>query len=355
MRDMGIIGNMPGYFEYVETTRPYDGYWHSVRNVVTIVLLGSLCGLRNLPMIREWAAGERVTEYLQKMGIPRVPSYSHMMVVLGLIEPVSLGLAMESWIVKVVSAVGKTIAMDGKTERSTEKMGTYESAVHIVSAHMSELGLTIGTEAVAGKSNEMCNERERQFTCSSHQSIKPAVRELIKRLDLKDALIVADALNCQKDTAEAIVEAGADYLLEVKNNQPNLCDGISELFAVDERMDLIENDKAAIELDKHGGRKEYRAAYVRHDVEKLMTGHEWPGLACMGAINRQVEANNVTSDEWHYYISSREMGPEELLRHARLEWGVESMHWLLDVHFWEDKMRLYNENSVKNLNIIHNV
>ncbi|MCL1792571.1 MAG: hypothetical protein FWG34_01745 [Oscillospiraceae bacterium] len=64
----------------METTRPYDGYWHKIKNVVTITLLGSLCGLRNLPMIHEWAAGEKVTEYLQKMGIPRVPCYSHMTV-----------------------------------------------------------------------------------------------------------------------------------------------------------------------------------------------------------------------------------------------------------------------------------
>jgi predicted transposase YbfD/YdcC len=333
---MGIMGNMPGYFENVETTQVYDGYWYKVKNIITIVLLGSLCGLRNLIMIHEWAKGEKVAEYLQKIGIPRVPCYSQLTVIMGIVEPKSLGQAFESWMVKLVGAEGRTLALDGKTSRSTEKMGTYGQAVHIVSAYMSELGLTIGTEAVAGKSNEI-----------------PAVRELIKRLDIKDALIVADALNCQKETVDAIIEAEADYLLQVKGNQQNLHEGIKWLFDTDDRIELIESDNAAIELNKHGNRKEYRAAYVRHDVEKLVYSSTWTGLKCIGAINRQFEVGGEVSDEWHYYISSRELSAEELLKHARLEWGVESMHWLLDVHFEEDKSRLYNENALKNLNIVH--
>ena len=336
MRDMGIIGNMPEYFKYVGTTEPYDGYWYKVKNVVTIVLLGSLCGLRNLTLIHEWAKSEKVLRYLQRMGIPRVPCYSHLTVIMGLVEPKSLGEAFESWMMRLVSAHGKTISLDGKTARSTKRMGTYDQAVHVVSAYMSELGLTIGTEAVAGKSNEI-----------------PAVRELIRRLDIKDALVVADALNCQKETAEAIIEAEADYLLQVKGNQPKLHEEIKELFELEERIDLIESDKATIELNKHGSRKEYRAAYVRHDVEKLMDGYEWEGLKCIGAINRQFQENGKVSDEWHYYISSRELSAAELLRHVRLEWGVEAMHWLLDVHFDEDRMRLYNENALVNQHTLH--
>jgi len=279
MRDMGIIGNTPEYFEDVETTRAYDGYWYKVKNIITIVLLGSLCGLKNLTMIHEWADSEKVTEYLQKIGIARVPCYSQLTVLMGIIEPKSLGEAMENWIVKVASAHGKTISLDGKTSKSTERMGTYERAVHVVSAYMSELGLTIGTEAVAAKRNEI-----------------PAVQELIKRLDIKDAIVVADALNCQKGTVDAIIEAEADYLLQVKGNQPNLHKQIKELFEPDERIGLIEADKTTIELNKHGNRKEYRAAYVRHDVEKLMDGLDWAGLKCVGAINRQFEVNNETSD-----------------------------------------------------------
>jgi predicted transposase YbfD/YdcC len=335
---MGIIGNMPEYFEEVETTEAYDGYWYSVKNIITIVILGSLCGLKNLILIHEWAKSEKVKEYLQRIKIPRVPCYSQITVIMGIIEPKSLGEAFEKWINNIVSAGGKTISLDGKTEKSTEKMGTYEQAVHIVSAQMSELGLTIGTECVASKSNEI-----------------PAVQELIKRLEIKDTLIVADALNCQTETAKAIIGAKADYLLEVKGNQPTMFEDVKELFEnVDERIELIETDRAAIDLNKHGNRKEYRAGYVRYDVDKLTYGHEWAGIKCIGAIHRKFDVDGQnTTDEWHYYISSRPLTADDLLKHARLEWGVESMHWLLDVHFDEDRMRLFNQNSLVNLNIIH--
>ena len=61
------------------------------------------------------------------------------------------------------------------------------------------------------------------------------------------------------------------------------------------------------------------------------------------------------TEQWHYYISSKELSAEELLHHARTEWSVESMHWLLDVHFDEDKCRIQSKNIQQNLNMLHKV
>jgi predicted transposase YbfD/YdcC len=61
--------------------------------------------------------------------------------------------------------------------------------------------------------------------------------------------------------------------------------------------------------------------------------------------------HNSKSNEWHYYISSRKLKADELLKHARLEWSVESIHWLLDVHFGEDFCRIEDLSVQKNLNI----
>ena len=202
--------------------------------------------------------------------------------------------------------------------------------------------------------DNLCSVAQRARSHAAHANQYPAVRELIKRLEIKDALIVADALNCQTKTAEAIIGAGADYLLEVKDNQKNMNYEVKEQFDVDDRIELIETDRAAIELNTHGNRKEYRAGYVRYDVDNLTYGSEWAGLKCIGAIHRKFDVDGEkTTDEWHYYISSRSLTADELLKHARLEWGVESMHWLLDVHFDEDRMRPFNQNSLINLDIIH--
>ncbi|MCI8770696.1 MAG: ISAs1 family transposase, partial [Lachnospiraceae bacterium] len=54
----------------------------------------------------------------------------------------------------------------------------------------------------------------------------------------------------------------------------------------------------------------------------------------------------------HYYISSRKLSAAELLHHARMEWAVETMHWLLDVHYGEDYCRIENRTIQQNLNLL---
>jgi predicted transposase YbfD/YdcC len=228
-----------------------------------------------------------------------------------------------------------TISFDGKTIRSTGKMDKYESPLHIVSAQVAELGITIGQQTVDGKSNEI-----------------PAVRELIGLLDLEGCIVVADALNCQKETAKVIIEAKADYLLDVKDNHEALKKDIED-YVQDDSLRKAMDVHATCE--KNSGRIERRTAYVTSDIEWLFGKEEWANLACIGAVNTQFTTNKGTTNEWHYYISSRRLTAEELLRHARLEWSVESMHWLLDVHFIEDFCRVQDENIQQNLNIFRKV
>ena len=104
-----------------------------------------------------------------------------------------------------------TIAIDGKTIRSTDKMHDYDSPLHIVSALVAEQGITIAQKAVRGKTNEI-----------------PIVQELIKELDIRGKIVVADALHCQKKTAQVIIEGKGEYLLSVKSNQPCLYQDIAE-------------------------------------------------------------------------------------------------------------------------------
>ena len=111
-----------------------------------------------------------------------------------------------------------TIAIDGKEIRSTEKMKTYDSPLHILSAHIGELGLPLAQKTVESKSNEI-----------------PAVPKLIKELEIPGCMVVADALSCQRETAEAVVEAKADYLLSVKGNQKELVHDI-EQYVQDEKL-----------------------------------------------------------------------------------------------------------------------
>ena len=81
---------------------------------------------------------------------------------------------------------------------------------------------------------------------------------------------------------------------------------------------------------------ETRTAYTTADIGWLYGREKWKNLCCIGAIKTEFERKGVKTEEWHYYISSRTLTSLELLHHARMEWAVESMHWVLDVHYSED-------------------
>lgn len=210
-------------------------------------------------------------------------------------------------------------------------MEKIESPLHIISAQVCELGLTLAQRCTDDKSNEI-----------------PAVQELLKELNIKGHIVVADALNCQKETAEIIVNQKADYLLCVKDNHPNLKKDIEDFV----RDISLQNAMHSVSKIEQGhGRIEKRTAYVTSDIGWLQQCKEWKNLKCIGAIHTEFTTKKGTSSEWHYYISSRSLAAEELLHHARMEWSVEAMHWILDVHFEEDWCRIENKAVQQSLNM----
>ena len=326
------------YFNDVETTKEYNGYFFSVGEALTIVILGTFCGLRNVSQIHEWAVNKRATEFLKKyFGIQKIPSYYWLLCLLKIIKPQSLNQCFINWSQSFLpeSTNGLTLSFDGKTIRSTGKMDKYDSPLHIVSAQVAELGITIGQQTVEGKSNEI-----------------PAVRKLIELLEIEGCVVVADALNCQKETAQTIIAANADYLLNVKDNHPTLKNDIEALVqdeVLRKSMDTFTT------MEKQRGRTEQRIAFSTCDIDSICGKDDWDELACIGAVYRQVKTKKGTTNEWNYYISSKKLTAEELLKHARLEWSVETMHWFLDVHFCEDYCRIEDKNVQQNMNIVRKI
>ena len=327
---MDKITNITKYFEDVETTKEHNGYFCSVGEALTIVILGTFCGLRNVNQIHQWASNPRISEFLSKnFRIDTIPCYYWLLCLLKIIVPESLNQCFMNWVQSFLpeGVKGLTLSFDGKTIRSTGKMEKYSSPLHIVSAHIAELGITFGQQTVDGKSNEI-----------------PAVQSLLRVLQIEGCLVVADALNCQKETAKAVIDGKADYLLSVKDNQETLKKDLE---------DYVQDTYGSCE--KNSGRIEQRTAFTTCDIEWLYGKEKWKGLSCIGAVNTKFTTAKATTDEWHYYISSRRLSAEELLRHARLEWTVETMHWLLDVHFGEDFCRVEDENIQQSLNIIRKI
>ena len=256
------------YFEGVELTEEYEPYFCSVEDAITIVIIGTFCGFRNLKQIHGWASHDKIKGILQEtFGVLYVPCYYWLTCLLKILEPKSMSECFTRWVISLLPQKmdGHTVSFDGKTVCSTNSMESYENPLHIVSAQISELGLTFGQESVEGKSNEI-----------------PAVQRLIKMLRLQGCVVVADALNCQKDTASAIIGQGADYLLSVKDNQPNLKKDIED-YVQDEQLRIAM--ETATVCEKNRGRIEQRTAFATDSIDWLDPEGNWMNLRCIGAIN----------------------------------------------------------------------
>jgi predicted transposase YbfD/YdcC len=322
----------------VELKEDHKGYYYNVTDILLITLLGIFCGLRDLKRIHQWAESPRNAEFLsEEFGIHYIPCYSWFTVLLGMIKPESLDKEFRRWVRSILpeKLAGMTAALDGKTVCSTEKMKGKMSPLHIVSIHVSELGIVLGQAATEAKSNEI-----------------PTAQELLKTLELQGLLVVADALNCQKETAEIIVSSGGDYLLSVKGNQKSLETDIAEYVQDDDLRGAMDT---AHTRDVRGDRVELRTAFTTTEVDWIPGIKSWENLTCIGAVHTEFSTQNGNSDEWHYYISSRPLTAAELLKHARAEWGIETMHWHLDVNFGEDGCKIRDDDVQKNLNVLRKI
>jgi len=326
---MEIFKSLKSEMQILEANAKYQGHYYRISNILIILVCGLLCGLRTIDDISEWSHSRPVRTFLDEyFGIYRVPSRAQFYNILRHIDANRFNISFIRWMNDVLKLTGKgrTISLDGKAICGTGKLTDSGVGLHIVSAVVSELNLVIGS-----------------LECGDKQSEVAAFRELIGMLDVSGAIVVADALHCKKKSAEIVIDAGADYLFVVKDNEPTLKEDI-ELFIKNEDVPSHST------IEKNGGRIERRTAYATDDINWLEGREVWKSLSVIGAIHRQFEKNGEKSSEWHYYISSANLTPELLLHHARMEWRVESIHWLLDVHFQEDKTRVWDMNVQKLLN-----
>jgi len=333
---MKILKELQKAMEDVEKDSEHNGYWYRLRDILTIMICGMLCSLQTIDDIHEWSRSTPTRILLKKrFKIEKVPCRAQFYNILGYVKPEKFNECFIKWVQRVLccSKTGKTVAIDGKSICSTDKLRGDGSILHIASAVVSEYGLVIGSRECATAMGEIT-----------------AFRELIAMLDVKGAVVVADALHCTPKSAEAVVDAEADYLFALKDNTPTMKEDVEFFFKNEQNLEKTSK------TEKNGGRIERRTAFVSHNIgDWLYSRKDWHNLSCIGAIHTEFEKNGKRSSEWHYYISSAPLTAERLLHHARLEWSVESMHWLLDVHFNEDKTRVWDMNVQKTLNIMRKI
>ena len=198
----------------------------------------------------------------------------------------------------------KQIAIDGKTQRRSHDRGKGKAALHLVSAWAVGNHLILGQKAVDQKSNEIT-----------------AIPKLLALLDLEGALVTIDAMGCQREIAEQIMEQKGDYLLTVKENQPTLYAEIQRLDEAALAQEYTGASHCSTEERSHG-RQELRACWVLTDLEELQERVGWPGLQSVIVIVRDRTVGEQNSCEKPYYVSSRKMAAKKFLEAVRGHWGI---------------------------------
>lgn len=243
-----------------------------------------------------------------------------------------------NWISGLVGVIDGVIALDGKTvcgSRDGEN-----TALHMVSAFATASGLCLGQEGTRGKGNEIAT-----------------IKALLDTLTLKGCIVTIDAIGCQTEIAQKIVDRGGDYLLAVKDNQAKLSSALREFFAEADTGGFGALPVSRYEtVEKDHGRIETRSALWVSDLAWLdrPIRQHWPKLAGVGMVERTRAINGKTSTERAFYIGSKGISnAEAFAKAARSHWGVENrLHWVLDVTFREDDCRVRKGHAPQNLSAL---
>jgi predicted transposase YbfD/YdcC len=320
------------HFTRLRDPRRHHRKRHLLIDIIVIALCAVLCGANDWQQIVTF--GHERHDWLKTMlALPNgIPSHDTFERVFDRLDPQAFLGCFQRWVEALTQGLGlKHIAIDGKTLRHSGNTVKNLKPLHIVSAWASEQHLSLGQVVVDDKSNEIT-----------------AIPQLLELLDVQGALVTIDAMGCQKAIAKKIVDAGADYVLAVKDNQPHLLEDIQESIAK-----ALDNGRAGVEYETYvtetqgHGRKETRTYLIVTDLDGIRNHQDWAGLRVIGMYW------STRSNEARYFIGSRKAGAPVYGDAIRNHWGIENnLHWQLDITFNEDANRVQKRHGAANLALV---
>ncbi len=304
-------------FEELEDPRQ-DNARHDLHEILIIALCTVLCGGEDCSDMALFGRAKEpfLRQFLRlRHGIPSHDTFSR---IFRLLDPAQFHAVFLRFVQRFSESLEGVVALDGKTLRRSFDRAAGQSPLHLVSAWAVEQRLVLGQVAVADKSNEIT-----------------AVPQLLRMLKLEGVVVTADALNCQREIAEQVIEQGGAYVLALKGNQGTLYADV-KLFLDDAETALTQAET----VDGEHGRIELRRAGVSADIAWLQELHAWPGLQGIGKVTATREMAGTVSRETRYFLLSQAFSAERFAAIVRAHWGIENgLHWVLDVTLNEDQLR----------------
>lgn len=299
---------------------------HELVELMFVALAAVLCGAEDCTDMAEFAQA--------KLGMLRQmvklehgpPSHDTFSRVFRRLQPEPFEAAFAKFTAAFAGALKGVVAIDGKALRGAYERGRKATPLHLVNVWAAQARLAIGQRLAPGR-NEVLG-----------------AQQALALLRLDGCIVTADALHCRADTAQAILDTGADYALALKTNQPTL------LAKAQALIELADPATEAIS----GPAKAHDRVEGRTAIVVAAHGMDFPGLAAVA----RVETYRKTDAEpepviVRWYLLSTHLSAEHMLTVARTHWTIENqLHWVLDVAFDEDRVRSRKDNAPQNLALI---
>jgi len=328
------------YFARVEDPRIERSRLHPLDSVLVLTLCAVVCGAESFVAVEDF--GRCREDWLRTfLDLPHgIPSHDTLGRIFAYLDPEELERVFREWTAAVSKlSKGEVVAVDGKTLRRSFRSAGSSAFVHMVSAWAAGNRVVLGQVKTDDKSNEIT-----------------AIPRLLQLLNIHGCLVTIDARGCQKDIAQAAVDAKADYMLAVKGNQATLANAITGAFEQAlEDPDFVNEDNYCKTENTGHGRTEIRHCWTM-DVD-AECGHpydQWPGLQGIVLVEAHRTLSAKTSIERRYYITSKSgFKAADALAASRSHWGIENqLHWVLDVAFREDDCRVRAGHAAENFAVI---
>lgn len=321
--------------------RQGQGKRHNLAAILAMAVAAILCGYKSYSAIAQWGRnyGAKLS---QALGFKKnTPCASTLHTIFSKLDKQMLEAKLSAWAQTVMAATKpetetlEALAADGKTLRGSRKQGA--TGVHLLSIFSHRLGLTLAQESVADKTNEI-----------------PILPQMLENLVLQGSVLTMDALNTQRQTAQAILTQGADYLMIVKDNQPQLLEQIQTVF----EQPAVAPVAVAEEFDSGHGRIESR----RLSASCILRNYcDWPGTQQVFKLERMAIHKNtgLYRQETVYGITS--LSPQRasattLLHLSRGQWLIENQsHYVRDVTFDEDRSQVRTGNIPQIMAALRNI
>ena len=339
------------HFEVLEDPRDIRGKKHELINIIIMTIYGILCGYNDFTNLADFLKvhEDYFNELLQlENGTPSHDTLSNVFKVIDSKKFMELFI---EWIKDIVKDKGMHLSIDGKAIKSARDKVNGGNTPYIVSAFLSDIGLSIGQLKVDDKSNEIT-----------------AIPELLKILDIDGCIITIDAIGTQTEIMDKIIQKGGNFVLPVKMNNKGankdtidfFNDSIEKDFNAKvkskkkvDNIEYINSYKEKFEVyvtrENTHGREEERV-YIKSNNISWLKDKKWKHIKCviMAINNTTVHDNSI-----RYYFSSVDLPIEELAKIIRKHWQIENnLHWVLDMYFYEDLSRNRKDNAMENLSIL---